>query len=139
MSEESKNVVRRFIEDGLNKADADVIAEVRSPDIVWHAGVLGEARGVDDLVSKISWIHESFPDLHVTIEDLIAEGDRVVARATVTGTHSGPVLGVPATGKRVMWSAIVMYRVEDGKIAEQWLMEDWASVLQQVGALPGKA
>jgi predicted ester cyclase len=135
VSEGNKAVVRRFI-DGLNSGDVAVLSEVRSPDIVWHGGVLGEARGVDDLLAKLSWVHETFPDLHATIEELVAEGDLVVARSTVTGTHSGPLLGVAGTGTRATWTAVAVYRVVGGRIVEQWLSEDWADVLVQVGALP---
>ena len=136
MSEANKAVVRRFIEEGLNKGDAAVLAEVRSPEIVWHGGVLGEASGVAELRDHLVAVHDAFPDLQARIEELLAEGDLVVARTTVSGTHSGPLFGVAATGIRTTWTAIAMYRFRDGKIVEQWLNEDWAAALRQVGALP---
>ncbi len=77
-----------------------------------------------------------FPDLSVEIEELVAEGDIVVERSTVTGTQQAEWFGVPATGRCATWTAIAAYRVTGGKIVEQWLAEDWAHVLQQAGALP---
>ena len=72
----------------------------------------------------------------MTTEFVLGEGDLVMQRSTVTGTHLGPWFGVPPTGKRATWTAMEVYRVAGGKIVEQWLNEDWTSVLQQLGALP---
>jgi predicted ester cyclase len=96
----------------------------------------GEAQSLAELRRRLVSIHEGFPDLHAEIQELIAERDLVVARVQVSGTHSGPILGAEASGKHATWTAMVMYRVHDGRIVEQWLNEDWASALQQFGALP---
>jgi hypothetical protein len=74
-----------------------------------------------------------FPDLHPTVEDLIAEGDKVVARPTIRGAHQGEYLGLPPTGKQVAFAAIAIFRVADGKIAESWILRDELSILQQLG------
>jgi steroid delta-isomerase-like uncharacterized protein len=128
--------IRRYLEEGLGKGDEAVVAELRAPDIAWHGGALGEARGVEELERLLRPVHEAFPDLSVSVEELFGDGDLVVARSTVSGTHRGSFLGVPATDLRVTWPAIAIYRLEGGRIAEQWLCEDWTSFLQQVGALP---
>jgi predicted ester cyclase len=81
-------------------------------------------------------VHDAFPDLALTVESLLCAGDLVVARSTVSGTHRAPFLGVAATGRRAVWGAIAIYRVEAGRIVEQWLCEDWADALRQVGGVP---
>ncbi|MGI9657336.1 MAG: ester cyclase, partial [Gaiellaceae bacterium] len=78
----------------------------------------------------------AFPDLRVETEWMISDGDLVVQRSRMTGTHRGRWFGAEPTGKRAEWSAIEVYRIDGGRIAEQWLSEDWTSVLQQLGALP---
>jgi steroid delta-isomerase-like uncharacterized protein len=128
-------IVRRYLEDGLGGGDAAVVRQLRSPAIAWHGGPLGEAHGAEELARRLEPVHAAFPDLSVTIEELISGADTVAARMTLAATHSGHFFGVPATGRRVTWSAMSIYRVEDGRIAEQWLEEDWASVLAQLGAL----
>jgi steroid delta-isomerase-like uncharacterized protein len=128
--------VRRYLEDGLGKGDEAVIAELRAPEIAWHGGALGEARGTEELAALLQPVHEAFPELSISIDALFSHDDLVVARSTISGTHRGPFLGVEATGRRATWSAIAIYRLEHGRIVEQWLSEDWASVLQQLGALP---
>jgi predicted ester cyclase len=80
-----------------------------------------------------------FPDLHVTIEDkLIAEDDMVVARLTLTGTHTGPFAGQPGGGQRVRWSSIRIYRIADGKVVETWAMQDRLGLLQQLDAIAAR-
>ena len=78
----------------------------------------------------------AFPDLHVTIEDVVAEGDRVVVRTTYTGTHQADLQGIPATGKTVSESAITIFRLANGKIAEGWLVADNLGLMQQLGVIP---
>ena len=73
------------------------------------------------------------PDYHTTIEDLIAEGNKVVARVTLTGTHTGDFYGIPPTGKRINLSAIYIVRIQDGKIVEHWGEENGVTVLRQLG------
>jgi len=78
----------------------------------------------------------AFPDVHFTIEDQIAEGDRVVTRWTARGTHQGPLVGIPPTSKQVTMSGIAIYRLVDGKIVEQWGVNDMLGLLQQLGVVP---
>jgi steroid delta-isomerase-like uncharacterized protein len=79
---------------------------------------------------------DAFPDLHITVEDLIAEGDRVVGRVTFRGTHSKDFQGMPATGKQIEMQVIDILRVEDGKIMERWGVADNLAMMQQLGAMP---
>ena len=84
-------------------------------------------------------LHRAFPDLHVTIEDLIAEGDKVVSRNTVTGTHDGEYMGVPPTGRPVTYDEIFVVRFAGGRIAETSGVVDVFSQMKQLGAIPGPA
>jgi steroid delta-isomerase-like uncharacterized protein len=81
----------------------------------------------------------AFPDLNITVEDLIAEGDRVVARWTLRGTHQGASLGMPPTGKQVTMPGISVVRLAGGKSAEQWVIHDQLGMLQQLGLVPAPA
>jgi steroid delta-isomerase-like uncharacterized protein len=82
-------------------------------------------------------VHRDFPDVHLEIEDVFAtDAGRAALRLTITGTQDGELLGVPPTGRRVSFTTINLYRIEDGRIAETWQMIDWAGALRQVGATP---
>ena len=78
-----------------------------------------------------------FPDVHATVEELLADGDRVIERTSASATHTGEFNGIPATGNKVAWTEIHIYRLEDGKIAEMWSEIDLLALLAQIGALPG--
>jgi len=82
-------------------------------------------------------LHSAFPDLHVTVEDLIEEGDKVVGRNTVTGTHEGEYMGLKPTGRSITYNEIFIIRFADGRIAETWGVVDVLSQLRQLGAVPG--
>ena len=77
----------------------------------------------------------AFPDIHVTIEDMVAKGDEIAARLTFAGTHRGPFQGIEATGKRVQWSGIWIYRIADGRFVERWHSYDMLGLLRQVGGV----
>ena len=79
---------------------------------------------------------KAFPDLHLTVEDMIAEGDKVVTRFTSRGTQTGAFMGIPPTGKQVTVSSIVIARIADGKIVEEWGLDDQMGMLQQLGVIP---
>ena len=95
-----------------------------------------EATGAQKLKEIFATLHRAYPDLHVAVEDVIAEGDRVVARNTVTGTHRGDYMGIPRTGKSVTYNEIFVFRVADGLIAETWGVVDVLSQMRQLGAIP---
>ena len=96
-----------------------------------------EATGAELLKQVFARLHRAFPDLHTTIEDLIEEGDKVVSRNTVTGTHRGEYMGIPPTGKSVTYNEIFIVRLEGGRIAETWGVVDVLSQMRQLGAIPG--
>jgi steroid delta-isomerase-like uncharacterized protein len=135
----NKVAFSRF-QDAVNTGDAQVIEkiidEVVEPDVLFHAPVPTGATGAQALKQVWTVLLRAFPDLHVAIEDLIAEGDKVVARNTVTGTHQGEYHGVPPTGKSVTYHEIFILRFAGGQIAEIWGVVDVYSQLRQLGLIP---
>jgi steroid delta-isomerase-like uncharacterized protein len=106
-----------------------------APDFTDHGPEGPRLLGRDGVRQHMMTTFTAFPDLHVAFEDIIAEGDRVVVRGTWTGTHSAPWLGVPATGRRVRFSGVVIWRVPDGRIAERWGQLDVHGLLGQLEAV----
>ena len=135
--EGQKAVVRRFFEEGLNKANADVADELLTPDFVSHfAGMPEPVRGTAHWKHLAAAYFTAFPDMHLTVEHLIAEGDKVVARWTWRGTHAGAFMGMPPTGKQVTVTGSGLYRIVDGRIAVEWVNDDVLGLMQQLGAVP---
>ena len=139
MSEDNKAVYDRFHE-AVNSHDFDIIAkaidEVVDPDLVFHAPMPMGASGPEALKRVWTVLLRAFPDVRVTTEDIVAEGDKVVYRQTVTGTHQGEFRGIPATGRRVTYNEIFIVRFAGGRIAEIWGVVDGLTQLRQIGALP---
>ena len=135
--EEGKAVVRRFIDEVFNNRDVAVLEELFSPDYVFHAGG-GTVRGLPGIRRPCDVLLTAFPDLQVTVDAVVAEGDRVAGRYTWRGTHLGelalPVLHIAPTGKQVTWTATTISRIADGKIAEDWEDANWLGLLRQLGA-----
>ena len=102
--------------------------------VVWHGGSLGDVAGVEGVVGLLESFTGSLPDLHAAEQDIVAENDLVVVRLVVSATVRETLLGVPADGQPVRWSAVDIYRVTDGKISEEWAADDIASIMVQLGA-----
>jgi len=132
----NKAAFKRF-HDAANAGDLEVIAkaidEVVAPDVRFHAPVPAGATGAQALRQVWAVLLRAFPDLHVTVEDMIAEDDKVVARNTVTGTHQGEYRGARATGRRVTYNEIFIARFAGGRIAEIWGVVDVYAQLRQLG------
>ena len=135
-AEENKALVRRLYEEIINRGNLAPVDELLAPDYK-EGNALAGPQGFTQFISRIG---AAFPDLHITIEDMIAEGDKVAARLTVTGTHDGPMSGpmgdVPPTGKRATWTGIDIIRVEGGKIAQRHSERDLLAMMQQLGVIP---
>lgn len=135
--EENKAVYRRFITKVANQGNLSVADELLAPEVIEHEalppGVPGGREGIKQLFTLI---RTAFPDLHISIDDQIGEGDKVVARVTLNGTHRGEFFGVPATGRRVAYEAIDISRIAGGRLVEHWGIPDYLSLLQQLGASP---
>ena len=132
--EENKRIVRAFIEAAFNQHQADRAAEYLTADMKWHGGTLGTVEGRDNFVGLVGAIVSALPDLRNVEQDIIAERDIVSVRAVVEGTHKGDLLGIPASGRHVRWDAVDVYRVADGKIAEEWAADDLLAFVYGVGA-----
>jgi steroid delta-isomerase-like uncharacterized protein len=139
MSEQNKTIDRRFFEELLNTGDPNVADEIVAPNYVNHNPAPGETTGPEGVKTFATLLRTAFPDGRFTVEDQIAEGDKVVSRFTTTGTHQGEFVGIPATGKRINITGISIHRVTGGQIQEGWLNWDALGMMQQLGAVPGGA
>jgi steroid delta-isomerase-like uncharacterized protein len=129
-------VARAYVNEVFNGRDAERAREFFTPDVVWHGGALGTISGVDNLVPVLDGFISALTDIQSEVQDVIASDDLVALRLLVNATHTGNLVGVPATGRSVRWDAVDIYRVnDDGKISEQWAFEDMAAILSQVGAV----
>jgi steroid delta-isomerase-like uncharacterized protein len=126
--------VREYGERVFNGHNPELAAEYVTADVKWHGGTLGTVEGVDGLVQLLQGFIGALPDLNPQEQDIIANEDTVVVRFVVEATHQGELLGIPATGRRVRWDAVDVYRLRDGKICEEWAADDLTAILHQVGS-----
>jgi steroid delta-isomerase-like uncharacterized protein len=133
--ETNKAIARRVYEEVLNRRNVDALDELAALDYLEHDPLPGQGTGLDGLKDRVRMIVEAF-DPHFTIEDIVAEGDRVVVRWTNSGTSVGEFAGMPATGGSFSIQGIDIYRVEKGKLAEHWHVIDLLGQMQQLGLLP---
>jgi steroid delta-isomerase-like uncharacterized protein len=110
-----------------------------SPDVIVHGAPPGTPPGVEGVKQGIIAFRAGLPDLHLEMDDVIAEGDKVVCRYTLSGTHTGELMGIPASGKKVAMEGIGIVRFQDGRVAEFWGAADELGLMQQVGAIPAPA
>lgn len=137
MSEQNKALVRRAVEEIWNQGNYAALGEFVASDIVIHATMPeAEISGPEGIKQFYSTLHNAFPDLRFTIEDQIAEGDRVVTRWSARGTHTGDFQGIPPTGMQFRLTGIDIDRIANGKVVECWPNADELGLLQQLGALP---
>jgi predicted ester cyclase len=131
----------RRLQDATNTGDVELIAktidELVDPDAVIHTPLPIEATGAKLLKEVFGRLLRAYPDLHITVEDLIEEGDKIVSRQTVTGTHQGEYMGLPPSGRPVTYNEIFIVRFAGGRIAETWGIVDVFSQMKQLGAIAG--
>ena len=135
-TETNKAVVHRYVEEGYNAANMAVIDELFATDFLNHDPSAPTVRDLEGLKQLILAQHAAFADVRTTIDDLVADGDKVVKRFSVRGTHTGDFNGIPATGKQFTLEGIDILRLMDGKIQEIWIGYDMLGVLQQLGVMP---
>ena len=140
-TEANKAIIVQLYEEVFNKGNLDLVDKLVAPNAVNHdpaapPNIPGGALGVKAVVTML---RNAFPDDHHMIEDLIAEGDKVVVRLTHTGTHQGAFLGLAPTGKQVTNTSIYIFRFADGQLVEAWSNRDDLGLLQQLGAIPASA
>ena len=135
-SEHNKAIAQRFYDLVWNQGNMAVADELFTPDTVDHASPPGFPSGIAGVKQVFGMYRGAFPDLTITIEDMIADGDKVVARWTSRGTHRGDLMGIPPTGKQVTITGIDILRFEGDKIAEHWANFDMLGMMQQIGVAP---
>ena len=135
-TEENKAIVRRLWEKETNRGNLSALDELCAANFVWHGP--GGREHLDLKVAKkvLTGFLITFPDFHVAIEDMVAEGDKVVSYSTRTGTHQGEYRGIAPTGKKITWTWMSICRIKEGKIIEQWDEGDHLSIIQQMGVIP---
>jgi steroid delta-isomerase-like uncharacterized protein len=138
--EEKKAVVYRLNDEIWNQKNADAVDEIFAPDIVIYRSGRPVIQGTEILRQWVAnFARNTWGDSRATIDEIVTEGDLVVTRWTVQGTHAGEWRGIAPTGKPVTITGMAFHRVVDGKIMELWAEEDWLGVMQQIGALPTPA
>lgn len=134
---EPEHLFRRLIDEGFNAGDLSVADAVTSPDIVEHQEFGPDhAPGAEGVRAVISSLRRAFSDFHLQIEDIAVSGDTLWARLTATGTHDGPFMGHPPTGRRMRATVFDVIRVADGRMVEHWGVPDRLSVLYQLEIVP---
>jgi steroid delta-isomerase-like uncharacterized protein len=135
----NKEIVRRFYEEVFNQRNVAAIDELVHPEFTNHDPTPVASRDPESMKQFIHTITQAFPDHHHAIEDLVAKGDKVVMRCTLTATHQGlfpGFLDMPPTGKSICQRQIHILRVRDGKVAEHWVIRDDLTMMQQLGLIP---
>lgn len=134
--EENREFVRsRVIGEIWNGGRDDLVPTAFAPDYVGHDPDRPNLEGPDEVAASVRAFHAAFPDFSISVDDLLADGDEVVWRYTMGGTHSGPFLGVEATGRRVTTTGITIFRLADGMLREGWINFDALGLLRQLGAV----
>ncbi len=131
----NKEFMQVYTEDFWNTHNLAAINKYHSADFIMHS-VSGD-RNLEQYKQLCQEYFIAFPDLHITSDDLVAEGDKVAKRWTVTSTHKGKFMGIPATGNHIRVTGIEIFRIKDGKIVEVWVNMDNLGMMQQLGVIPG--
>ena len=134
--QENIAVLERFIEEVINQGNLDAANEIVEENFVELDPLPGQRQGREGLKEVIGMMRAAFPDIHWVADETIAAGDKVVTRFTWTGTHHGPFLGIPATGKRVTVKGVVIDRLSSGKMADSRILMDSLGMMQQLGVIP---
>jgi steroid delta-isomerase-like uncharacterized protein len=133
MSEQNKSLIRSYVET-WNRGDLQKLSEYWSPSMVHHTRT--KSHGLEEVKNIVGSFMNAFPDLRWKIDDIVAEGDRVVTRMTAQATNTGSYMGLPATGRKITCAVMGIARVDEGKIAEHWGVTDELAMMAQLGLLP---
>jgi steroid delta-isomerase-like uncharacterized protein len=140
MSAETKATARRLLEEAFNSGNLDVVDELVAPEFVNHDAALPEPGvGIEAAKASITGYREAFPDLRLTIEQQLAEGEYVTTRWSARGTHQGNLMGMAPTGKQATVTGITIDRIVDGRFVESWTNWDTLGLMQQLGVIPALA
>jgi steroid delta-isomerase-like uncharacterized protein len=133
---ENKKVIAAFVEDVINQGRLDRADDLVAVDFVELDPLPGQQQGREGLKDVIGGMRAAFPDLHWVLDEVVAEGDKVVSRFTWTGTHRATFLGIPSTGRKVTVKGVVIDRLAEGKMADSRILMDTLGLLQQLGVVP---
>ena len=136
MSEENKALTRRFYEEIFNKGNLDAIDQLCSPDFVIHTPPPGMDPSSEGLKQMLDIFRQAFSDMNVTVDEMVAEGDTVVSRTSMRGTHTGDMMGIAPTGKQFSIRGMDLIHIVDGKATEVWHFEEELAFWQQLGVAP---
>ncbi len=132
-SKENKRIYKEFIQEIFNEGHFEKLDELVAPTYVLQDAPPGTPIGSESVKQAATMFRNAFPDLKIVIDELIAEGDIIAARSTLSGTHKGAIFGIPATGKTVCVTSLTMVRIKNGLLYESWVRNDSLGLLQQLG------
>ena len=132
MSEKNKAIISRYYEDLWNRWNLEAANDLISPEMEFRGSLGITVRGIEGFQGYVSTVRSAFPDFHNRVEDLVAEGDKVVARLVYTGTHQGEIFGLAPTGRAITYPGIAVFRISGHKIVEGWVIGDRWRLFQQL-------
>jgi predicted ester cyclase len=132
--QENKTVYRRFIQEVFNEAKFDNLSDLLAPSYEIKDAPPGTPPGAEGVRQVVTMFHAGFPDMQITLDEVIAEGDTVAARSTLKGTHRGEIFGLKPTGKQVTMTSLTLVHIVEGKLTASWVKNDTMSLLQQLSA-----
>jgi predicted ester cyclase len=135
LQEQNKSLVHRFFEVGINQNNLDILDEIIDSKYV-NYNLPAPDPGPEGLRQSVGMFKAGFPDLRAMVESSIADGDRVATRGYITGTHTGPFMNIPPTGKYIRITFIDIWRIENAKAVENWVQMDMMGLMQQLGVIP---
>src|SRR5260370_3266368 len=135
-TEENNEIVRHFVEEAQSRGNISSVDQFLTTGCVDHGGLFGLPPTREGVKQLFTMLRTAFPDLHVTIHDQVAEGNKVVSRKTFHGSHQGELMGSPATGKQVAFDVIDILQLADGKITDHWVVLHQLALLQPLASLP---
>jgi steroid delta-isomerase-like uncharacterized protein len=136
MSDSNKDVIKAFLEDVINQGRLERANDLVKEDFVELDPLPGQVQGREGLKAVIHALRSAFPDMHWVVNEMVAEGQKVVTRFVWTGTHRGVFLGIPATGRSVAVKGVVIDLLEDGRMSESRILMDTIGLMQQLGVIP---
>jgi steroid delta-isomerase-like uncharacterized protein len=134
VTEQNKTVYRRFIQEVFNEGRVDTLEQLLSPSYIYQDAPPGTPPNADGLRQVVTNARTAFPDLTVTIVDMVGEGDKVCARLTTRGTHKGVFFDIPPTGKTISMKGMTMIHLVDGRMVTSWVLNDVMGLMNQLGA-----
>jgi predicted ester cyclase len=132
----NKDVYSRMVEQVVNQGNFDMVEELFHPDYVDHGAPPGAPGGLEGVKAVFGMFRAGFPDVRFSVDDMVAQGDIVATLVHGEGTHNGPFMGIPPTGKHAKWRSVGFFRVQNGKIVEHWGIPDLLGLLIQIGVIP---